>query len=123
MSDFIYNFLEFIENVVDEVQKNDRNNRIPSQRMNQPLSTSQNQIGGTVEKTKDLPPARTVKTKEEKEAKATPPKLKEPVKPLTMQNQDDYVVPDFPNISSKDILNGIVFSEILGKPKALRRYK
>ncbi len=31
-------------------------------------------------------------------------RLKEPAKPLTMQNQDDYVVPDFSNISSKDIL-------------------
>ena len=134
-SDFLFDILESISKEIRENTKN-----TPSQRQSQPLGTQrQSQPLGTQRRSQPLGTQRQPVLKPQKPVGGAVKKFKnsnlKSVQPdvveenetnpkeldKTLMEQNNDIFPDFSNLSQKDILKGIVFSEILGKPRALRK--
>lgn len=127
---FFEGFLDVLEDVVNGVQKNSGNktNLQGTDRTMQNIQrtheyTANNKIMGlppTIPKAKKKEKKKANKSGAAKKNKRTPER-KEPAETLSTQNQSNDILPDLLNLSNEDIIKGIVLSEILGKPKSLKK--
>ncbi|HAA43294.1 MAG TPA: hypothetical protein DCE02_04740 [Ruminiclostridium sp.] len=141
MSEFLFdifeNIVDVIDTVVDEVQKKSDKNKYSqrtaegnietikglSHSARRPVNVKENVIISNYTNTDDKSGAlREANSGTVKENVATP-KIKEHANPSVKKNRNSDIIPNFSNLSGNDVLKGLIFSEILGKPKSLRRYR
>ncbi|MDQ2086810.1 hypothetical protein RBH29_10275 [Herbivorax sp. ANBcel31] len=115
MSDFLFDILENISNEIQGTNK-----KVPSQRVRQQRPKPQRTVQGA-QKTKK----RSVDTEREPDNSGVVDKNKTTPKSEdaynVSSNQRNDILPDFSNLTEKEVVSGIVFSEILGRPKSIRK--